>query len=119
AASRERLCAEAEALVQAEPENGEARVRLGLLLRLRDERRRGLTEAARGLELLGDVAGAATLCASALAEDPEDRELLHLSARLMVAAGRLDDAVHLYGDLVARDKTDAAAYRGLGDAYKA
>jgi tetratricopeptide (TPR) repeat protein len=119
AATRARLSDEAQARVKTEPESGEARVRLGLLLRLRDQRLAGLTEAARGLELLGDYHGAALLCTSALSEAPNDRGLLHLSARLTLAAGRHDDAIHLFGDLVARDKTDAAAYRGLGDAYRA
>ncbi len=119
AATRARLSDEAQARVDAEPESGEARVRLGLLWRLQDQRLAGLTEAARGLELLGDYHGAALLCTSALSEAPDDRGLLHLSARLTLAAGRHDDAIHLFGDLVARDKTDAAAYRGLGDAYKA
>ncbi len=118
APSREQLYEAAAERVETTPDDGEARVRLGLLLRLRDERQAGLTQVARGLELLGKSHGAAALCASLLADAPNDRELLHLSARLALAAGRYDDALRLFGQLLAEDGTDAAACRGLGDAYK-
>lgn len=115
---RRQLYEDAAARARADAEDGEAQIRLGLLLRLREERHAGLKQIARGLELLGEMESAARICTDLLAEKPHDRDLLHLSARLTLAAKRYDDAIRLFSDLLKQDRRDAAAYRGLGDAYK-
>lgn len=70
----------------------------------------------RGLDLLGagDAAAAATLLARAAEAEPGSRSILEALGRAQYDAGRYDDAMQSFTELIARNPTDDYAHFGLG-----
>jgi tetratricopeptide (TPR) repeat protein len=70
----------------------------------------------RGLELLAnrDPAAAATLLGRAVEAEPGSRSLLEALARAQYDAGRYEDAIETFGELITRNPTDDYAQFGLG-----
>ena len=70
----------------------------------------------RGMELLGngDPAAAATLLARAAEAEPGSRSVLEGLARAQYDAGRYQEAIELFTELIAGNPTDDYAQFGLG-----
>jgi Flp pilus assembly protein TadD len=70
----------------------------------------------RGLQLLAnrDPAAAATILARAAEAEPGSRSLLEALARAQYDAGRYDEAMGTFNELISRNPTDDYAQFGLG-----
>jgi Flp pilus assembly protein TadD len=70
----------------------------------------------RGLQLLAnrDPAAAATLLGRAVEAEPGSRSLLEALARAQYDAGRYEEAISTFSELITRNPTDDYAQFGLG-----
>jgi Flp pilus assembly protein TadD len=70
----------------------------------------------RGLQLLAnrDPAAAATLLGRAVEAEPGSRSLLEALARAQYDAGRYEEAISTFNELITRNPTDDYAQFGLG-----
>jgi Flp pilus assembly protein TadD len=70
----------------------------------------------RGLQLLAnrDPAAAATLLGRAVEAEPGSRSLLEALARAQYDAGRYEEAIGTFSELISRNPTDDYAQFGLG-----
>ncbi|MGY1616628.1 tetratricopeptide repeat protein [Geodermatophilus sp. SYSU D00691] len=70
----------------------------------------------RGLQLLnnGDPAAAATILGRAAEAEPASRSVLEALARAQYDAGRYDEAIASFTELIAVNPTDDYAHFGLG-----
>jgi len=106
-----------EALLQFETASGLAQAR-GLprqrWLDLADTARYwGTLQKARALRAAGDLEGAARLAVDVAPAQPDQTEAYQLLAAIRAQQGRTAEAEGLYRELLARDRSDARAWRGL------